>query len=161
MTGDAPRLWDYLTHLKDAIERIEQYITDLDENGFLGDPLIQDAVLRNFEVIGEAANCISKRHPDYADKHPTIPWQVIYAMRNRISHAYHKVDLEIVWKTIESDLPKIYDEIARMLRDSMSRTTDVDDAPELDDDSFERADQYEDERLIKLGRRQPPDPNTQ
>ncbi len=120
MTDGAPRLNDYLAHLKEAIERIEQYIADLDEIGFLGDPLIQDAVLCNIEVIGEAANCINKRHPDYADRHPSIPWQVIYAMRNRISHAYHKVDVEVVWKTIECDLPAIYTEITRMLTDSAS-----------------------------------------
>lgn len=120
MSGDGPRLRDYLTHLKEAIERIEQYIADLDENGFLGNPLVQDAVLRNMEVIGEAANCISKRHPDYAVENPSIPWQVVYAMRNRISHAYHKVDLEVVWKTIENDLPEIYEHISRMLREPAS-----------------------------------------
>ena len=119
MTGDTPRLKDYLLHLKDAIERIEAYVEDLDEIGFLGDPLIQDAVLRNMEVIGEVANCIRKRHPDYADEHRGIPWQVIYAMRNRISHAYHKVDLEVVWKTIECDLPRIYNEVTGMLREHL------------------------------------------
>ncbi len=154
MTDASPRLIDYLSHLKEAIERIEQYIADIDEIKFLRDPLVQDAVLRNIEVIGEAANCINKRHPDYAYKHPSIPWQVIYAMRNRISHAYHKVDLEVVWKTIEIDLPKIYKEISRMLGDSMhALAADTDDAPELDDSFFERADEYEGSRLIRRGRR--------
>ena len=130
MTGDLPRLQDYLIHLKEAIERIGQYIADLDEISFLDNPLIQDAVLRNMEVIGEAANCIRKRHPDYVDEHPGIPWQVIYAMRNRISHAYHKVDLEVVWKTIECDLPQIYADISQMLRDFLpSWTPDTADDP--------------------------------
>ncbi len=153
MRGDLPRLQDYLIHLKEAIERIGQYINDLDEIGFLDNPLIQDAVLRNMEVMGEAANCISKRHPEYADQHPGIPWQIIYAMRNRISHAYHKVDLEVVWKTIECDLPRIYEEIVQLLHDHLPLwTVGTDDAPELDDDYFERASEYDGDRLIQSGR---------
>ena len=154
MTEGSPRLRDYLTHLQEAIERIEHDIADIDEIKFLRDPLVQDAVLRNIEVIGEAANWINKRHPDYADQYPSIPWQVIYAMRNRISHAYHKVDLEVVWKTIEIDLPKIYKEVSRMLSDSMrALPADPDDAPELDHSFFERADEWEGNRLIRRGRR--------
>ncbi len=55
--------------------------------------LIQDGVIRNIEILGETVNNIKKSAPDFADKHPEIPWVAIYAMRNRISHAYFQVDL--------------------------------------------------------------------
>ncbi len=99
------RVPDYLGHILQAIERIQRYTEDMDVIAFLNSDLVQDAVIRNVEIIGEAANNIMKYDPDFAEEHHEIPWQVIYAMRNRVSHAYHKVDLEIVWKTIQSDLP--------------------------------------------------------
>jgi uncharacterized protein with HEPN domain len=76
--------------------------------GFLSSELIQDAVIRNLEIIGEAANNVLREDASFATKHADIPWQVMYAMRNRLSHAYDKVDLEIVWKTIQRDLPELY-----------------------------------------------------
>jgi uncharacterized protein with HEPN domain len=58
MTRDAQRLGDYLAHMLEAIERIEEYVSDMDEMAFLGNRLVQDAVIRNFEIIGEASNHI-------------------------------------------------------------------------------------------------------
>ncbi len=70
--------------------------------------LIQDAVIRNIEVIGEAANNIQRVDAEFAAANGEIPWQVMYAMRNRLSHGYDKVDFEMVWKTIRNDLPDLY-----------------------------------------------------
>jgi uncharacterized protein with HEPN domain len=102
------RIPDYLSHILQAIERIERHTSDVDEMGFLSSELIQDAVIRNLEIIGEAANNVLREDASFATKHPDIPWQVMYAMRNRLSHAYDKVDMEIVWKTIQRDLPELY-----------------------------------------------------
>ena len=104
----ALRVTDYLHHILTAIERIERHTTDVDELGFLNSELIQDAVIRNIEIIGEAANHILRVDATFAASHPEIPWQVMYAMRNRLSHGYDKVDFEIVWKTICNDLPQLH-----------------------------------------------------
>lgn len=110
------RVLDYLEHAQQAIERIQRYTRDMDEASFLQSELVQDAVIRNIEIIGEAANNIKKCDPDFAEKHGEIPWTVIYAMRNRVSHAYHKVDLEIVWKTIQGDLPSMHRQVVALVR---------------------------------------------
>ncbi len=105
------RVPDYLEHILAAIERIERYTADVDELGFLSSELIQDAVIRNLEVVGEAANNILRVDAAFADAHGEIPWQVMYAMRNRLSHGYDKVDLEMVWRTVCNDLPDLYRQI--------------------------------------------------
>jgi uncharacterized protein with HEPN domain len=107
------RVSGYLDHVLQAIERIDRYTEDVDEVGFLNSELIQDAVIRNIEIIGEAANNIQRVAPEFAARHDDIPWEVMYAMRNRVSHGYDKVDLEIVWKTIQSDLPDLYAQIKK------------------------------------------------
>ncbi|MBU6225107.1 MAG: DUF86 domain-containing protein [Burkholderiales bacterium] len=104
----ALRVPDYLGHILKAIERIERHTSDVDVVGFLASELIQDAVIRNLEVIGEAANNIQNTDPVFAKAHDEIPWQVMYAMRNRLSHGYDKIDYDMVWKTVCNDLPELY-----------------------------------------------------
>ncbi len=101
------RVPDYLGHILEAIERIEEYVSDMDELAFLSSKLVQDAVIRNIEIIGEASNNIQRVDPVFAAQHAEIPWQVMYAMRNRVTHGYDKVDFEMVWKTICNDLPDL------------------------------------------------------
>jgi len=107
----ATRVADYLGHILQAIARIDRYIADVDEVGFLENELLQDAVLRNIEIVGEAANNIERVAPAFAARHNDIPWQVMVTMRNRIAHGYDKVDLEIVWRTLQQDLPTLYRQI--------------------------------------------------
>jgi len=97
-----------LEHILFAIKRIERHVTDVDEISFLQSELLQDAVVRNIEVIGEAANNIQQVDPSFANAHSEVPWQVMYAMRNRLSHGYDKIDFEMVWKTVCNDLPALY-----------------------------------------------------
>ena len=104
----ALRVPDYLGHILEAIERIQAYVSHLDETAFLASRLVQDAVIRNIEIIGEASNNIQRVDPAFAAQHGHIPWQVMYAMRNRVSHGYDKVDFEIIWRTIHGDLPDLY-----------------------------------------------------
>lgn len=108
MSRDLQRLADYLAHILQAIERIDRYCDDLSELEFLQHELVQDAVIRNFEVIGEASNNIEKHYPAYAESHPELPLSSAYQMRNAIAHGYFKVDYELVWRTIQSDLPTLY-----------------------------------------------------
>lgn len=108
------RISDYLEHIQQAIERISRYTGGMDQVGFLQNEMVQDAVIRNLEIIGEASNNIRKCDPDFAKAHDDIPWLVIYAMRNRVSHAYHKIDFEIVWKMIWNDLPLLRQQVIRL-----------------------------------------------
>lgn len=119
MTRDPQRLIDYLGHIIEAIERIRRYTTGMDDQGFHRDELVQDGVIRNLEVIGEACRNITRAHPDFAAAHPDLPLAVAYDMRNALSHGYFKVDLEIVWKTIQVDLPALQ-ALTRQLRDGLA-----------------------------------------
>jgi len=111
MKRDPQRLPDYLNHILEAIERIEEYVSDLDEIAFLGNKLVQDAVIRNFEVIGEASNNIEKRFPEFVAAHPELPLTSAYQMRNAVAHGYFQVDFEILWKTIQRDLPGLHTKV--------------------------------------------------
>lgn len=111
---DKLRIPDYLSHILEAIERIREYTSELGEAGFLIDQKTQDAVIRNIEIIGEASRNILQYHPDFAEKNKMIPWNDIYTMRNRVSHGYFAIDLEIVWRTIENDLPFLEQQIKKI-----------------------------------------------
>lgn len=113
--ADILRIPDYLSHLLEAIERIHEYVDNMSEVAFLEDRKTQDAVIRNFEVIGEAAHNIEQYHSQFANSHPEIPWAVVYTMRNRVAHGYFKVDLELVWKTIHTDLSELHSQISTLL----------------------------------------------
>jgi uncharacterized protein with HEPN domain len=113
--GEKLRIPNYLNHILEAVARINEYVADIDEAAFISDQKTQDAVIRNFEIIGEACNNISKYHGDFAAKHTDIPWSFAYEMRNALAHGYFKVDLEIVWKTIHRDLPNLASQVTRVL----------------------------------------------
>ena len=72
---------------------------------------MQDAVIRNFEIIGEASRIIERVAPDFVTAHPELPLSFAYDMRNVLAHGYYKVDLGVVWKTIECDLPDLYEQV--------------------------------------------------
>lgn len=105
MSKGKQRLIDFLGHILQGLERIERYTDDLDEAGFLQNELVQDAVIRNLEIIGEASRNIERHFPEFAAAHQELPLTFAYQMRNAISHGYFKVDLEIVFKTVQKDLP--------------------------------------------------------
>jgi uncharacterized protein with HEPN domain len=111
MSKDKHRLADYLAHILQAIERIDRYTEDMDEVAFLQSELVQDAVIRNFEIIGEASNNIVKYYPQFAAEHPELPLAFAYQMRNAVAHGYFQVDLEIVWKTIHSELSGLHAQV--------------------------------------------------
>jgi len=123
MSRDIQRLPDYLGHILEAIERIQTYVADVDEVGFLASKIIQDAVIRNLEVIGEASRNIERVHPEFAAAHPELPLALANDMRNALAHGYFKVDLEIVWKTIQSNLPDLHAQITEVST-TLSRNSD-------------------------------------
>ncbi|MCX7692782.1 DUF86 domain-containing protein [Tepidimonas taiwanensis] len=115
MTRDPQRLADYLAHIAEAIERIDRYTDGMDEMAFLNNELVQDAVIRNIEIIGEASNNIEKHYPEFATSHPELPLSSAYQMRNAVAHGYFKVDFEIVWRTIHRDLPALHKHVRKLV----------------------------------------------
>jgi uncharacterized protein with HEPN domain len=101
------RLKDFLGHMLQAIDRIDGYIEEHSEIHFLNTPMLQDAVVRNIEILGEASNNLMKRFPEFTAAHPEVPWEAIYYMRNRIIHGYVSIDYELVWIVINKDLPEL------------------------------------------------------
>jgi uncharacterized protein with HEPN domain len=95
-----------------AIERIESYVAGLDNAAFFADQKTIDAAVRNFEIIGEAANQLSD---DFRLSHPDVPWSQVRGMRNRLIHDYAMVDVEILWQTIQHDLPSLKAALQRIL----------------------------------------------
>ncbi|MBK9447093.1 MAG: hypothetical protein QG672_1537 [Pseudomonadota bacterium] len=107
---------DYLDHIRDAIARIQRYTAGKLEADFLGNELIQDGVIRNLEIIGEA---VTKLSPELKARYGNVPWGEISGMRNRLIHGYISVNLEIVWSTVQKVLPIFLgniEDIQRQLR---------------------------------------------
>ncbi len=100
----------YLEHIIEAIGRIKRYTDGMTVENFKKDPLIQDGVVRQLEIIGEAARVISETTKT---KYPKIPWYDISGMRNRLIHEYFQVDIDLVWKTVTQDLQVLLEEFER------------------------------------------------
>lgn len=94
----------YLRHMLDAIEKIERYIAGTDYEGFCANDMMVDAVVRELEIIGEAAKHLSE---PFVSEHDDIPWHRIKAMRNTLIHEYFGVVLKVVWDTCHSNLPRL------------------------------------------------------
>jgi uncharacterized protein with HEPN domain len=113
---DKLRVRDYLEHMTQAIKRIGNYTENMADWAFRENEMVQDAVIRNIEIIGEASRNIERHHAEFAAQHPEVRWAVIYAMRNRVSHGYFQIDLDVVWKTVQSDLPNLATQVRELLQ---------------------------------------------
>lgn len=107
----------YLRHILDAIKRIESYLEGVTETDFLNNPLVQDGVIRQIEIIGEAAKQVST---PIKEKYSQVPWQDIGGMRDKLIHAYFGVDINTVWLTGQKDIPILKREIETILKDITS-----------------------------------------
>ena len=107
----------YLAHILESIDKIERFTAD-GRDRFLRDPMVHDAVVRNLEIIGEAA----RNTPDeVTHAHPEIPWEKMRGIRNLLAHEYFGVDVSIVWLTATADLPPL----VPLLRAILGERTDA------------------------------------
>lgn len=94
------------------MERVQEYIAGLDFQSFKRDYKTVDAVIRNFEIIGEATKNLSQ---EIKEKHIDVPWEEMYRLRNRITHEYFGIDYEIIWDIATKHLPKNQQDLAEIL----------------------------------------------
>ena len=104
----------FIEHISACISRIKEYTDGIDEEGFLKNNLIQDAVIRNFAIIGEATKKLSD---NFRVKYPEIEWKKIAGMRDKLIHDYIGVDLLAVWGVVEHIIPTLDAQIENILRE--------------------------------------------
>lgn len=104
----------YLQDILTSIFRIEDYTKNLSLKDFDNDWKTIDAVIRNLEILGEAAKNMPE---EVIEKYPDIPWTYMVSMRNKVIHEYFGVDLGILWKTIKEDLPLLKQQIEEILKE--------------------------------------------
>jgi uncharacterized protein with HEPN domain len=105
---------DSLSDIQEAIRRIAIYTTGLTYDGFVADIKTQDAVIRNLEIIGEAAKNLST---DLCAQYPDMPWKGMAGVRDRLIHHYFGVNLDIVWRILVAELPAVGARIEEMIED--------------------------------------------
>ena len=103
--GRQPREWRF--YVEDMIrfgEKVLSYTEGLDEKAFFSDDVRYDAVLRNLELIGEAATHVPIR---VREAHPDVPWRAIVGIRNRLAHGYLSVSDSVIWTAVQDAVPQL------------------------------------------------------
>lgn len=108
-----PREWRfYIADMIEFADKVLAYTKDVDQDTLVADPLRYDAVLRNLELIGEAATHIPG-HVRAA--HPDVPWRAIVGLRNRLAHGYLTISDHVVWTTIQEAVPSLVPSLRSVL----------------------------------------------
>ena len=112
----ADKRWQMrIGHVLEAIAKIERYTAGLTETSFAMEGMAVDAVIRNFQVIGEAVRHV----PDEVRaRYPVIPWSLMQGMRHVLVHDYYAVKLDVVWRTIQQSLPPLLDPLRNILKEN-------------------------------------------
>jgi len=100
-----------LNDMLDAIDRVEQYTQGMSFDAFSNDQKSIDAVVRNLEIVGEAANRLPD---DFKEKHSSVEWYKVVGLRHRIVHEYFGIDLQIIWQIVHADLPSLRNTLSRI-----------------------------------------------
>ena len=108
------RLPDYLEHMRQAASDARTFVDGLTKSEFLADKRTQQAVIMSLIIVGEAATKAMDRHPEFAARHPEVPWRSIRGMRNRIAHGYFDINLDVVWDTTQTALPQLLEQLGNI-----------------------------------------------
>ena len=103
-----------LHHIQDAAKEALLFMSGKTKNDLANDRMLQLAVVKDLEIIGEAAGRISA---ECRARHPEIPWVVMVGMRNRLTHAYFSIDLDIVLDTVTNDLAPLVEQLERVIQE--------------------------------------------
>ncbi len=98
----------YLKHIIEAIATIEEYLQGVDFEHFKNSKLLCDGVIRELEIIGEATRGLSQ---EYKNTKPNVPWKDITGMRDKLIHQYFGINLNMVWDTVQEDIPLLKKEL--------------------------------------------------
>jgi len=101
------RLPDYLDHMRQAAIEACEFVDGLSKQDFLADKRTQKAVVMSLVIIGEVAAKVMDAAPAFVEAHPEVPWRSMRGMRNRITHGYFDINLDLVWDTAQSALPEL------------------------------------------------------
>lgn len=102
----------FLRHILDAIQSVKQHLRGVSYEQFWQNQMVQDAVIRQLEIIGEASRNLSD---DLRSAYSQVPWGEIIGLRNKLIHAYFSVDLSIVWEIANDDLPVLEEQVEHIL----------------------------------------------
>jgi len=108
---NANRLADYLEHMRQAATDACSFVEGLSKEDFLADRRTRQAVIMSLIVIGEAATKVMDQYAEFVDQHPGVPWRSMRGMRNRIAHGYFDINLDVVWDTVQTALPKLLERL--------------------------------------------------
>jgi len=103
----------YIEHINQSIDKIQKFILHVTLEELAQDEMMQDAIIRNIEVIGEASK---KNSLEFKIKNDEIPWKEMAGMRDKLIHDYFGVDIEVIWKTIMVDLPRLKLQIESIIK---------------------------------------------
>lgn len=101
------RLADYLEHMQQAASDACSFVEGLDKTDFLKDKRTQQAVIMSLIIIGEAATKVMDGYAQFTQAHAQLPWHSMRGMRNRITHGYFDINLNVVWDTLQTALPDL------------------------------------------------------
>lgn len=107
-------------HLADIVvsaQKIRAYVSGVSRQAYLRDTQLQDSVIRRLEIIGEAAGRVSQ---SFRDDNPDVPWSRMRGMRNWVIHRYDDIDMEVVWETVEQDIPRLITQLEGLVSKDQS-----------------------------------------
>jgi uncharacterized protein with HEPN domain len=105
----------YLMHIRDSLREVQTFIRGESYESFLKNRMVQNAVMRSFEVVGEAARLISS---ELRESHPEVPWRLMSDFRNKLIHDYFGLDLEVIWRTATEDTPVLLQQIDELIEET-------------------------------------------
>lgn len=105
----------FLLHIRDSLREVRDFIEGESYESFLENRMLQNAVIRSFEVLGEASRRVS---PELREAHPEVPWRVMGDFRNKLIHDYFGLELEVIWRSATEEAPMLLDRIERLVEEA-------------------------------------------